>query len=117
MGDLMNIIPPEDELDLAAEEFEETYKAFEKAAKKLMAIMDSMNKKRNQELEALSGNSKQIDDFLIQMMDESGQIGEKCFGVKCMAEKEKKQQEWLTITATIVSQTTPRKLSNGVINR
>ena len=26
MGDLMNIKPPEDELDLAAEEFEEAYK-------------------------------------------------------------------------------------------
>jgi len=90
MGDLMNIKPPEDELDLAAEEFEETYKAFEKAAKKLMAIMDSMNKKRNQELEALSGNSKQIHDFLIQMMDESGQIGERCFGVKCVADENNK---------------------------
>ena len=90
MGDLMNIKPPEDELDLAAEEFEETYKAFEKAAKKLMAIMDSMNKKRNQELEALSGNSKQIHDFLIQIMDESGQIGEKCFGIKCMADENNK---------------------------
>ncbi|MCJ2534416.1 MAG: hypothetical protein LN364_04205 [Candidatus Thermoplasmatota archaeon] len=46
----MNMKPTEDELDLAAEEFEETYKAFGKAAKRLMAIMDSMNKKRNQEL-------------------------------------------------------------------
>ena len=50
MGDLMNIEPTEDELDLAVEEFTETYKAFEKAARKLMAIMESMNKKRNQEL-------------------------------------------------------------------
>ena len=89
----MNIKPPKDELDLAAEEFEETYKVFEKAAKRLMAIMDSMNKKRNQELEALSGNSKQIHEFLIQTMDDSGQIGEKCFGVKCIAEKEKKQED------------------------
>ena len=93
MGDLMDMEPSEEELDLAVEEFTKTYKAFEKAAKKLMAIMDSMNKKRNQELEALSGNSKQIQDFLIQIMDDSGQIGERCFGVKCMAEKEKKQQE------------------------
>ena len=90
MGDLMNIKPPKDELDLAAEEFEETYKVFEKAAKRLMAIMDSMNKKRNQELEALSGDSKQVHEFLIQMMDKSGQIGEKCFGIKCVADKEKK---------------------------
>ena len=92
MGDLMNMKPTEDELDLAAEEFEETYKAFEKAAKRLMAIMDSMNKKRNQELESLSGNSKQIHEFLIQIMDDSGQIGERCFGIKCIAEKEKKQE-------------------------
>ena len=83
----MNMKPTEDELDLAAEEFEETYKAFEKAAKKLMAIMDSMNKKRNQELEALSGDSQQIHEFLIQIMDDSGQIGERCFGIKCVADK------------------------------
>jgi hypothetical protein len=25
-------------------------------------------------------------------MDESDQIGEKCFGIKCIAEKEKKQE-------------------------
>ncbi len=48
----MNIKPPEDELDLAAEEFEETYKAFEKAAKNLMAIMDSIDKQSHQELRA-----------------------------------------------------------------
>jgi len=93
MGDLMNIKPPEDKLDLAAEEFEETYKAFEKAAKRLMAIMESMNRKSNQELESLSGNSKQTHDLLIQIMDDSGQIGEKRFGMKCVAEKEGKQQE------------------------
>ena len=93
MGDPMNMKPTEDELDLAAEEFEETYKAFEKAAKRLMAIMDSMNKKRNQELESLSGNSKQIHEFLIQTMDDSGQIGERCFGVKCVAQKEEKQED------------------------
>ena len=92
MGDLMDMEPSEEELDLAVEEFTKTYKAFEKAAKKLMAIMDSMNKKRNQELEALSGNSKQIQDFLIQIMDDSGQIGKKCFGIKCLADKEKKQE-------------------------
>jgi len=85
--------PTEDELDLAVERFINTYKDFRKAAKKLMAIMDNMNKKRNQELEALSGNSKQVHDFLIQIMDDSGQIGEKCFGIKCMADKEKEQEQ------------------------
>jgi len=88
----MNIKPPKDELDLAAEEFEETYKVFEKAAKKLMAIMDSMNKKRNQESKALSGDNQQIHEFLIQIMDDSGQIGEKRFGIKCVADKDKKQE-------------------------
>ena len=92
MGDLMNMKPTEDELDLAAEEFEKTLKAFEKAAKKLMSIMDSMNEKRHQELEALSGDSKQIHDFLIQMMDDSGQVGEKRFGIRCVADKDKKQE-------------------------
>ena len=91
MGDLMNIKPPKDELDLAAEEFEETYKAFEKAAKKLMAIMDSMNKKRQQELKSLFGDSQQTYEFLIQMMDDSGQIGEKCFGIRCVADKEERR--------------------------
>jgi len=93
MGDLMNIKTTEEEFDLAVEEFVNTYKAFEKAAKKLMAIMDSMNKKRNQELESLSGNSKQMHDFLIQIMDDSGQIGERCFGIKCVAEKKEKQED------------------------
>ena len=90
MGDLMEIEPTEQEIDLAVEEFEETYKAFEKATKRLMAIMDSMNKKRNQELESLSGNSKQIHEFLIQIMDDSGQIGEKRFGIKCVADENNK---------------------------
>jgi hypothetical protein len=92
MSDLMNTEPSEDELDLAAEEFTKTYKAFEKAAKRLMAIMESMNRRGNQELEALSGNSKQIHDFLIQIMDESSKIGEKTFGIKCVAQKEKKEE-------------------------
>jgi len=94
MGNLMNIKTTEEELDLAVHEFEKTLKAFEKAAKKLMSIMDSMNKKRNQELESLSGNSKQVHEFLIQMMDDSGQVGEKCFGIRCVAEKDKKQEGW-----------------------
>ena len=86
----MDVKPTEDEFGLAVQGFEKTLKAFEKAAKNLMAIMDSMNKKRNQELESLSGNSKQTHDFLIQMMDDSGQIEEKCFGIKCVADKKNK---------------------------
>jgi len=93
MGDLMNIKATEDELDLAVEEFVKIFKAFEKAARKLMAIMDSMNKQKCQELKDLLGDSQQTYEFSIQMMDENGhQIAEKCFGIKCMAEKEKKQE-------------------------
>jgi hypothetical protein len=32
-------------------------------------------------------------------MDDSVQIGEKSFGIKCVAEKEEKQEDWPTITA------------------
>jgi len=87
----MDIEPREDELDLAVERFISTYRDFRKAARKLMAMMESMNSKRQHELKALSGASQQINDFLIQIMDESGQIGEKCFGIRCVADKEKKQ--------------------------
>ena len=90
MGDLMDIKTTEDEFGLAVQELGSTLKAFDKAAKRLMSIMDSMNKKRNQESKALSGNSKQIHEFLIQIMDDSGQIGEKCFGIKCVADKKNK---------------------------
>ncbi|MBE9522214.1 MAG: hypothetical protein IME95_03395 [Proteobacteria bacterium] len=48
--------------------------------------------KRHQELKALSGDSQQIYEFLIQMMDDKGQIGEKCFGIRCMAEKQKEKE-------------------------
>ena len=54
--------------------------------------MDSMNKKRHQESKALTGESQRIHEFLIKVMDESGQIGEKCFGVRCVADKDKKQE-------------------------
>ena len=90
MGDQMNKNSTEEEFDISVERFLNTYKDFEKAAKKLVAIMDSMNKKRYQELKALSGESQRIYQFLIQMMDDTGQIKERCFGIRCMADKEKK---------------------------
>ena len=80
-----------DELDLATSEFINTYNAFRKAAINLMGIMDRMIKKRHQKPKSLSGERQQIHEFLVQMMDESGQIGEKCFGIRCVAEEEKKQ--------------------------
>ena len=92
MSDQMNKNPPEDELDIAVERFLNTYKDFRQAAKKLMSIMDSMNEKRHQESKVLIGESQRIHEFLIQMMDESGQIGEKCFGIRCVADKEEKQE-------------------------
>jgi len=92
MGDQMNRGPTEDELDLAAEELKKTFKAFEKAAKKLISILEDMNQKRYQELKALSGDNQKIHDFLVQIMDDSGQLGEECFGIRCMAEKEKKKE-------------------------
>ena len=84
--------PTEDELDLAAHKFKTTFKAFEKAAKNLIAILEDMNKKRYQELKAFSGDSQRIHDFLVQIMDDSGRLGETCFGIRCMAEKEKKKE-------------------------
>jgi len=88
----MNRVPTEDELDLAAQEFKKTFKAFEKAAEKLISILEDMNKKRYQGLKALSGDNQKIHDFLVQIMDNSGQLGEKCFAIRCMAEKKKKKE-------------------------
>jgi len=92
MGDQMNKNSAEEEFHIAVEKFLNTYNDFEKAANKLMAIMDNMNKKRYQELKALSGESQRIYQFLIQMMDDNGQIGERCFGIRCVAEKEKRKE-------------------------
>ena len=90
----MNKKPTDDQFDSVVYEFIKTYTAFEKAAKKLMSIMESMNKKRNQELEALSGESQRIYEFLVQIMDDSGQIGENCLGIKCVADKKNKSSKY-----------------------
>ena len=82
----------EDELDRVTAEFINTFNDFKKAAKKLMAIMDSIRGKNYQELKGLSRGNRQIHEFFIQMMDDSGQIGEKCFGIRCVAGEEKKQK-------------------------
>jgi hypothetical protein len=92
MGDLMNVKRTEYELNLAVERFIDTYKGLRKAAKELIAMMEIMNKKRHQELKALSGNSQKTYEFLVQLMDNSGQIGEKCFGIRCVAEKEERKE-------------------------
>jgi len=92
MSDQMNKNSAEEEFHIAVERFLNTYKDFRQAAKKLMAIMDSMNRQRYQELKKLSGDNQKTHEFLVQIMDDSGQIGEKCFGIRCVAEKEKRKE-------------------------
>ena len=87
----MNRNISEDEFDLATDELIKTYNAFRKAAKKLMAVMDHISAKNNQELRGITGKAQQTHEFLIQMMDDSGQIGEKRFGIRCVIEEEKDQ--------------------------
>ena len=77
------------ELGAAVREFQETFKAFEKAAQRLMTIMEFMHQERRKELRALSRDTQRMHEFLVQMMDDSGRIVEKCFGIKCLADKEK----------------------------
>lgn len=57
-----------------------------------MAIMDSMIRKKYQELKGVTRKIHRIQEFLVQMMDESGQIREKCFGIRYVAEEEKKEK-------------------------
>lgn len=81
-----------DELDLATAEFINTYNSFREAAMNLMAIMDSLVKKNHPKSKGLSGENQQIHEFLIQMLDDKGrQIGEKSFGISCVAGEEKKR--------------------------
>ena len=83
----MSIKISEDELDLATNEFTKTYKAFEKAAKNLMAIMDSMIKESDQGIHSFFEGQQQIHEFIIQMIDDNGRMGEKSIGIKCEAGK------------------------------
>ena len=55
-------------------------------------FLQNMNKQKYQELKDLSGESQQIHDSLIQAMDNSGKIGERCLGIRCVAEKQKEQE-------------------------
>ena len=73
-----------DELDTATAEFINTFNGFKKAAKKLMAVMDSIREKDFQELRGLPGEAQQSHELLIQVMDESGQIVDKSFGMQCV---------------------------------
>lgn len=88
----MNTQRKEGELDLATYEFIRTFNDFKRAAKKLMAIMDRIAGKEYQKPKSLSRRTQESHEFLIQVMDESGRIVEKCFGIRCVADKEKEQK-------------------------
>jgi hypothetical protein len=82
-----------EELENAVHEFQEAFKTFEKAAKGLMAIMECMHHERRKELKAISGNTQRMHEFLVQMMDDSGEMVEKCFGIRCVAENADKDKD------------------------
>ena len=82
----------EEELGKAVREFQESFKVFERAAQRLMAIMECMHQERRKELKALSGQTKRMHEFLVQMMDDKGEVVEECFGIKCVSEKEKTEK-------------------------
>ncbi|NQU13922.1 MAG: hypothetical protein HQ561_07230 [Desulfobacteraceae bacterium] len=79
----------ENELNIAVREFQETFKAFEKVAQRLMVLMECMRQERRKEFKALSSDTQRLHEFLVQTMDDSGEIVEKCFGVRCVADREK----------------------------
>jgi len=52
-----------------------------------------MNKHKYQKSKEISDEGKHIQDFLIQIMDDTGQIGEKYFGIKYEIDKDKNQNK------------------------
>ncbi len=83
----------EEELENAVHEFQEAFKTFERAAKRLMAIMECVHHERRKELEVISGNTQRMHEFVVQMMDDSGEMVEKCFGIRCVAEDPNKDRD------------------------
>jgi len=77
----------QDDLDLAFCEFIKTSKAFKKAANKLLAVLEGMDKKKHRKLERNSVETKQIHEFLVQIGEDSPQIEKKCFGLRYVIEK------------------------------
>ena len=77
----MNIKRLEYELDMATGEFLRTYTSFRDAAVKLMNIMNIMRRRDGK-----------VHEFMIQIMGESEQMVEKCFGLQCLAEEEKEKK-------------------------
>jgi hypothetical protein len=78
------------ELDVATNEFLRTYNSFRDAAVKLMNIMNIMKKNDSQDMISSADGGK-IHEFMIQMMDESDYIVEKCFDIRCVAEEKRKE--------------------------
>lgn len=88
----MNKKPTDDQFDLVVNEFIKTFEAFEKAAKKIMAIMNSMNKQIYQEPKRCLDETNRIHKFIIKALDDTGHIKEHPFGIRYVADKEKKQE-------------------------
>ena len=82
----------ENELAIATIELKKTLKNFEQAAKKFMTVLDGMGKKKHNKLKEFSEEAQQIHEFLIQIEDDSGQIGAKVFGLRCAIGKGDKQK-------------------------
>lgn len=88
----MNKKPTDDQFDSVVYEFIKTYTAFEKAAKKLMSSMDNMNKQIYQEPKRCLDETNRIHKFIIKALDDTGHIKEHPFGIRYVADKEKKEE-------------------------
>ncbi len=77
------------EFDMATHEFIKTFNAFKKAAKKLMAIMENITKKKDPQSGDHSIKDQRIYEFMIQIMNENSQISEGPFAIQCVANEEK----------------------------
>jgi len=73
----------ENELAIATIELKKALKNFEQAAQKFITVLDGIGKKNHKKLKEFSGEAQQIHEFLIQVEDDSGQLGEKVFGLRC----------------------------------
>lgn len=73
----------ENELAIATIELKKALENFEQAAQKFISVLDGMGKKKHKKLEEFSEQPQQIQEFLIQVEDDSGRFGEKVFGLRC----------------------------------
>lgn len=82
----------EDELEIAAKELKKAFQNFEKAAQNFLAVTGGMNKEKHRELKEFSEQTQQIHKLLIQIGNDSGQIGRKHFGLRYSIGKGDKQK-------------------------